>query len=340
MPYTAVAISGGIDSLAAAWLLKKKGHRLLGIHFTTGYESLNSRQVQYISNQLDIPVKIMDCTREFQNLVINYFINTYKSGKTPNPCLVCNPSIKFGTVLDFANNMNASSMATGHYARIFKDKMGLYHLLQGKDLKKDQSYFLAFMSQNQLASACFPLGELTKEENRKKTKEAGLRKKKKKESQDICFIRENYKDFLLTHGNLDQKPGIIEDIKGRAIGTHNGLHLFTIGQRRGINCPASEPYYVVRIDIKRNCLIVGFKEELLNIQCRVKDINWIIPQEKKQMLVNVRLRYRHKAAPAIIFHENSETVRVEFDAPQSAITPGQGAVFYKDDEVLGGGWIC
>ncbi|QTA81552.1 tRNA-specific 2-thiouridylase [Desulfonema limicola] len=340
MPYIAVAVSGGIDSLAAAWIFKKKGCRLLGIHFTTGYESLNPKQVQHISDQLGIPVKIMDCTREFQNLVINYFINTYKSGKTPNPCLVCNPSIKFGAVFDFARSMNASSMATGHYAGIFKDSQGHYHLLQGKDLKKDQSYFLAFMSQTQLASACFPLGELTKEEVRKQAEEAGLSPPVEKESQDICFIRENYKDFLLKYGNIDQQPGIIEDVKGRVIGKHNGLYSFTIGQRKGINCPASEPYYVVRIDIKFNRLIVGFKDDLFVSQCFVKNINWITPPEKLPVSLHVRLRYRHKPVLALVSAENQETVRVEFDIPQSSVTPGQGAVFYKDNEVLGGGWIC
>jgi len=340
MPYTAIALSGGIDSLAAAWVLKKKGHRLLGIHFTTGYEELSTEQVLNISSQLNIPVKIIDCSKEFKNLVIDYFIKTYKSGKTPNPCLICNPCIKFGTIIDFAHNMNAASMATGHYARVFKDTNDCYHLLKGKDLTKDQSYFLAFMTQNQLASACFPLGEFTKHEVRKLAQNAGLNPVVEKESQDICFIKGNYKDFLFKHGNLNQKPGVIEDIKGNTVGTHKGLHLFTIGQRRGINCPASEPYYVVRIDVKTNRLIVGFKDDLLASQCFVKNINWIVPPEKTPMSVHVRLRYRHKAVLAVIFNKNANTARIEFDSPQSAITPGQGAVFYKKDEVLGGGWIC
>lgn len=344
MPYAAIALSGGIDSLVAARILKEKGHDLLGIHFTTGYEQISTQQVRHISEQLEIPVKIIDCSADFNKLVVRYFINTYKSGKTPNPCLVCNPLIKFGIVLDFCRNLKADFLATGHYAQIYKDSNNRFHLLKAKDFKKDQSYFLAFMSQKQLASACFPLGGLTKNKVRKIAEQKGLEPSVKKESQDICFIKGSYKDFLFKHGNIKQKPGPIKDIKGSIIGTHNGLHLFTVGQRRGINCPGPQPYYVVSIDTPNNSLIVGFKDDLLTGQCRVEDINWINKPELldagKQMCVHVRLRYRHEPVKALVCPKDNNTVKLEFETPQSAVSPGQGAVFYNNDEVLGSGWIC
>ncbi|UCD90909.1 MAG: tRNA 2-thiouridine(34) synthase MnmA, partial [Desulfobacterales bacterium] len=298
-PLLAIAVSGGIDSLVAAYLLKEQGHHIIGIHFITGYEPqvINNNNhahlssasdtrpdaanmhaldvVSHISDQLDIDVKRVDCSTEFKHQVIDYFIHTYQSGQTPNPCMVCNPSIKYGAVFDFARTLGAATMATGHYARIHKEENGRYRLLKGIDAKKDQSYFLARMSQKHLASACFPLGEMTKSQVIQLAKQQGLEPAKKQESQDICFIKgRTYGEFLAAQPGFEKKPGPIEDVDGNILGQHKGLHLFTIGQRRGINCPAAEPYYVVGIDSKENRLSVGFKKDLLTRECKVKDINW------------------------------------------------------------------
>jgi len=361
---TAIALSGGIDSLAAAYLLKQQGHHVIGIHFITGFETKashnhnnrsikdsnsagfsadqdsHSLKIADIANQLGITVKIIDISTDFKLKVVDYFTRTYLAGQTPNPCLVCNPSIKFGTLLACAGKLGASHLATGHYAGISADSNGRFHLLRGIDKKKDQSYFLAFMTQKQLSRACFPLGKMTKSDVKRLAREKGLRPVIKKESQDICFIKGNkYGDFLLQQRDFKAKPGDIVDIEGNILGRHNGLHLFTIGQRRGINCPALQPYYVVRIDISQNRLIVGLKKDLLSSNCRVSKINWIIEKPPSPLDADTRVRYRHKAVRSRLIPDGSTSATIIFETPQSAVTPGQGAVFYKDNEVIGGGWI-
>lgn len=337
---TAIAISGGIDSLVAAYLLKTQGHKVIGIHFTTGYEPEPVNVISHIADKLDISIKVLDCRSEFKQKVVDYFIQSYLTGQTPNPCMVCNPLIKFGTMLEFARRLGASCLATGHYAGITKDKDGRFHLLKGVDPEKDQSYFLAFMSQKQLAHACFPIGMMTKAEVIKLAKDQGLDHFIKQESQDICFIKgKTYGEFIALQKNLIPQTGLIEDIDGNIIGKHKGLHLFTIGQRRGINLPASEAYYVVRIDRKQNRIIVGFKDSLMASECNVTDINWIDKEPTSPVKVYTRVRYRHKAALSILFLDGGNKATVRFENPQEAITPGQGAVFYDGNEVLGGGWI-
>jgi len=364
---TAIAISGGVDSLTAAYLLKKQGLKLIGIHFITGYETKPAHHAnikepakpetnsyttapssaknhirQNLSNlagQLDISIEIIDCSAEFKKNVVDNFIQTYKAGKTPNPCMACNTSIKFGTVLDFARKMGATHIATGHYARVIKDSEGRYHLLKGIDPQKDQSYFLALLKQKQLASACFPLGNFTKSEVLKISKENELKPIVNRESQDICFIKDNNYGYFLEQQGVKPKSGLIKDIKGNLLGEHRGLHLYTIGQRKGLNCPASEPYYVVSIDTKRNLLIVGSKKDLLLKECKVIKINWINQKPTSPIKIYARIRYRHKAVEASLLPIEKQTAVVKFKSPQSAITPGQGAVFYKGDEVIGGGWI-
>lgn len=334
---TAVAMSGGVDSLAAAYLLKKQGCKLIGIHFTTGYETISGNAiVNQIKRQLDIKVEIIDCAVEFKQKVVDYFTQSYQNGKTPNPCIVCNSLIKFGTIFDFARKLGASRFATGHYSQIAQDKKGIFHLLKGVDSVKDQSYFLAFLTQHQLANACFPLG------NMKKSQVMELSQKLspviKKESQDICFIKSgSYGKFL--EQKIDFKSGLIKDVNGNILGRHKGLHLFTVGQRRGINCPASEPYYVKRIDNEKNLLIVCRKEDLLSSKCKVVKINWIDKKQKIPVKVHTRIRYRHNAVESTLFPIDEYCVIVEFKIPQTAITPGQAAVFYKYSEVIGGGWI-
>ncbi len=349
-PTTAVAISGGVDSMMTAYLLKQQGHRVIGIHFITGFEtasaytrepgSVKKHNVLKIGEQLGIPVEIVDIRPEFQEKIVGYFCRTYQKGRTPNPCMHCNPTIKFGTILAHALKIGAHRLATGHYARIKKDPGGHCHLLKGLDPKKDQSYFLARLTRQQLAQACFPLGEMKKSEIKQMAAQQGLYPVTQAESQDVCFIKdEAYAEFLARHSGFDPQPGLIETVSGQVIGEHRGLHLFTIGQRRGINCPAAEPYYVVWLDAERNRLIVGFKNDLLSAECRVIEINWINQEPTTPQEIHTRIRYRTKEVASTVIPRDNHTALVRFKLPQSAVTPGQGAVFYRGAEVIGGGWI-
>jgi tRNA-specific 2-thiouridylase len=349
-PTTAVAISGGVDSMMTAYLLKQQGHRVSGIHFITGFEAASAssgdpetekkHNILKIAEQLGIPVEIVDIRNEFQQKIVGYFCRTYQSGQTPNPCMHCNPTIKFGTILARAQKMGAQKLATGHYARIKRDASGHCHLLKGLDPKKDQSYFLARLTRQQLAAACFPLGAMKKSEIKQLAAQKGLQPVTRSESQDVCFIKnEGYAEFLTRQTGFDPQPGLIETVSGQVIGEHRGLHLFTIGQRRGINCPAAEPYYVVRLDAERNCLVVGSKNDLLTAACWVIDINWINEEPVAPMQIRTRVRYRSEEVPSTLIPQDNHTALVHFKMPQSAVTPGQGAVFYRGDEVIGGGWI-
>lgn len=357
-PTIAVAMSGGVDSLTAAYLLKQKGHPVIGLHFVSGYappplaavesaatppgvsaSGLDVPAIRDIGRQLEIPIHIVDIRDQFESIVIDYFVKAYGSGVTPNPCLVCNPSIKFGTLMEYAKSHGAAKMATGHYARTQEDDSGRYQLLKGKDPRKDQSYFLAFLSQEQLAHTCFPLGQLTKQEVKAIAASAGLKPVAGGESQDICFINQgSYTNFLQEKG-IPPQPGPVVDLTGKELGRHQGLHRFTIGQRRGIGCPGPVPYYVVRLDTGNNRLVVGGRQDLLSTECRVTDINWIITTPETAFQAVVRIRYSHKPVRATIKPTGSTSATILFEEPQIAVTPGQGAVFYDGDHVLGGGWI-
>jgi tRNA-specific 2-thiouridylase len=361
MPKTiAIALSGGIDSLVSAALLKDQGHRLIGIHFLTGYESalphrlpassskeaLNDRirlaqeQLNPLADQLDIPLYIIDLRTEFKSRVVDYFIRTYQNGQTPNPCLQCNPSIKFNLLLNRANRYGADCIATGHYAQIRTGSDGRMHLARGVDPVKDQSYFLARLTQEQLKSAVLPLGRYTKNQTRQMAKEMGLQPATHQESQDICFIKNGtYGDFLAAQPGFSAKPGPIVDLEGNELGRHHGLHLFTIGQRRGINCPAAAPYYVIRIEPAQNRLVVGRKKDLPIRSFVVNRINWIALPPLESIDISVRVRYRHQAVSATLLPLEANRAEIVFKIPQPAVTPGQGAVFYDHDEILGGGWI-
>jgi len=353
-PSIAIAMSGGVDSTVAACLLKQQGYHVFGIHFITGYEtdahpisastdadgSSCPDNLQRIADSLGIRLEVMDIRSEFEASVVDYFVRAYRSGLTPNPCMVCNPTIKFGSVLAASQRLGAEQIATGHYAAVEKDEKGRFHLLRGRDPNKEQSYFLAMLTQEQLARTVFPLAKMTKPEVRRIAQENGVAHLVGKESQDICFIKKNdYRTFLKQHGAIRSAPGPIVDIGGRAVGLHNGLHRFTIGQRRGINCPAAEPYYVVRIDVAENRLIVGRKDDLRTSGCRLQKVNWISSVPTGPIAVDTRIRYRHTAVPSRVIPRESHKAVVQFQRPESAITPGQCAVFYRENEVLGGGWI-
>ncbi len=350
-PTVAVAISGGVDSMMTAHLLQQQGHDVIGVHFLTGFEIYaqspqipdegSPHQIHKIGKQLGIRVEVYDCRLEFKQQVVDYFIQAYFAGQTPNPCLVCNPTIKFGALMSFARKLGADLLATGHYARVRKDTSGRFHLYKGIDPLKDQSYFLSRLSQSQLSAACFPLGEMTKSHVKRLANQKGLQPVTHDESHDVCFIKDTaYGDFLVNQTGFTPSPGPIVDRCGKVLGRHQGLHRFTIGQRRGINCPATDPYFVLKIDSKHNRLVVGSKSDLLASVCKAADINWIDKRPTEPTAMLARIRYRHKEVGSTVYPLDNHTAEIQFDSPQEAITPGQGAVLYRGDEVLGGGFIC
>ncbi|MFW5902027.1 MAG: tRNA 2-thiouridine(34) synthase MnmA [Thermodesulfobacteriota bacterium] len=335
-------MSGGMDSLVAAYLLKQAGHPVFGIHFISGYESPQENPAS-IEKALDIPIHVIDCRRAFKQEVVDYFIAAYQAGETPNPCMVCNRAIKFGHLMAAARELGAGRLATGHYALCETAGNGSFRLKKGADPQKEQSYFLAMLGREQLARAVFPLGGLTKQAVRETAKSGGLSPAAGHESQDICFTRGlHYLDFIAAHTDFRPEPGDIVDPSGRVIGRHQGLHRYTVGQRRGINCPAAEPYYVIRLDMSRNQLVVGFKDALYRSECRIRDVNWISAKPETPIAVTVKIRYRHEPAEASLIAEDAEDEEravIRFRQPQPAITPGQAAVCYQADTVVAGGWI-
>ena len=348
----AVAMSGGVDSFVAAHLLAEKGCQVFGVHFTTGRERRGAGglggdghdphpdEIARIARQMGVELMVVDVREAFDRHVVDYFVRAYAAGETPNPCLACNAAIKFGEVLSFAEKQGASRLATGHYAGVSKDKNGRCHLTKGADAKKDQSYFLGFLTQRQLAAACFPLADMTKQRVKEMAAARGLGPVSKKESQDVCFIKGGgYGRFLASQPGFSPKPGLIETMSGDIVGRHDGLCFFTVGQRRGINRPGPTPYYVVELDWKRNRLKIGAKDDLFVERTGVKQINWIHGEPGARFRANVRLRYRHEPVSATIYPSGQALARVEFQRPQRAVAPGQGAIFYDGPEVLGGGYI-
>ena len=335
----AIALSGGVDSLVAGHIIKSAYTNVIGLHFITGFENHDPENLKFISDQLDIPLYTVDLSQEFKKIVVHSFVATYLSGKTPNPCMICNPAIKFGLLFNHAEKFGARFLATGHYARILENEMGVPMLCKGLDTLKDQSYFLARLSTNHLSRTLFPLGALVKSRVKEMAAAAGLVPVHQSESQDVCFIQSRkYQDFLEEMG-VKGTPGYITDTDGNVIGNHEGLFRYTVGQRRGINCPAEFPYYVVRLDVPNNRLIVGFKDKVFTENCLVGDLVWHETPVRYPFIASVKLRYRHNAVSADITQADAGKLKVWFHTPQAAVTPGQGAVFYDGDKVLGAGWI-
>ena len=358
-PIAAVALSGGVDSAMAAYRLLRKGFEVMGVHFITGFEPMGlldgegtmatitekvaraRHRLESLRRKLGIDLHVLDFRDCFQREVVDYFVGNYASGLTPNPCMRCNTTIKFGLAQQSARQMGARWLATGHYARLSGGGDRRWRLFKGVDRAKDQSYFLAHLNQQQLSKALFPLGELTKTEVRRQARQLGWEGLVKEESQDVCFVgHQKYGDFLSAQPGFRPRSGPIEDLSGRLLGRHAGLHRFTIGQRRGINCPAPEPYYVVRLDVRRNCLVVGRRRDTAARHCTVHSLNWIGREPAEATAAQVKIRYRHQAVAATVSPLGAGRARVDFDHPLEAVTPGQGAVFYRGDEVLGGGWIA
>jgi len=350
-----IGLSGGVDSSAAAALLLEQGYEVIGITLKMwGQDCVNRSEdkccgpqavmdARAICARLSIPYYVIDDSERFKKEVIEYFASEYKLGRTPNPCVVCNEKIKFGTLINSALQLGAEFVATGHYARVeHSPQSGRYLLKRGSDSKKDQSYFLFSLRQEQLARVVFPLGDLTKEKSRELASKYNLKTARKQESQEICFVPDgDYARFLSKSGLTTEQKGEIVDLSGKVLGYHQGVHLFTIGQRKGIKIPAPKPYYVVDIDVENNRIIVGDQQDLVSDRLKVERCNWIMFENPPPKLeVIAKIRYNHPGAPATVIPQQDGTAEVRFHTPQRAITPGQACVFFIDDLVVGGGWIA
>jgi tRNA-specific 2-thiouridylase len=363
----AVAMSGGVDSSAAAALLKAAGHELVGftmqlwnqrrgLSVGEDGEPLPSRccslddvyDARRVAEELGFPFYVLNLERDFERDVVAPFVESYLGGETPIPCVACNSRLKFAALDRTALSVGCEKVATGHYARVsFDAAAGRYRLLRGRDARKDQTYFLWELTQGQLSRSLFPLGEMTKEEVRESARRHGLYVAGKRESQEICFVPDgDYAGFidryLEAEGREGERParGEIVDTGGRVVGEHEGVHRYTVGQRRGLGVSRPLPLYVVRVEPDSNRVVVGHDEELLSTEFDAAGVNWVAFEEPSEPVrADVRVRYRHREAPATITPLGGGRARVRFDEPQRAVTPGQATVFYRGEEVVGGGWI-
>jgi tRNA-specific 2-thiouridylase len=349
-----VGMSGGVDSSATAALLLEQGYDVVGITLKLWPQDCVSRaedkccgpqavmDARSVCDKLGIPYYLIDESAQFQSLVIRYFADEYKAGRTPNPCVMCNQNLKFGRLIDRANQLGAQFIATGHFARVEKSPDGQRTLLyRGKDLRKDQSYFLFSLRQDQLARAMFPLGEKTKTDTREVARHCQLKTADKEESMEICFVPDNDYGRFLQQANLVQKhQGEIIDLNGRVLGHHDGIEFYTVGQRKGLGISAPKPLYVVELDPENNRVVVGDDTALDRSEFRVDRCNWIpFEAPTEEIEATVKIRYNHPGTPATISPEAGGRARIRLHSAQRAVTPGQAAVFYQENLVLGGGWI-
>ena len=338
----AVAMSGGVDSSVTAALLKKEGHDVIGLTMLVMPSEEAAVTAHATAQALGIPHHTIDLRDIFTKQIISDFCLQYCLGKTPNPCVNCNRLIKFGALLEKAKEFSAEAMATGHYARIIKSSPDNRFLLKkGIDCTRDQSYFLYKLTQAQLAAVLFPLGNLIKNGVRKMALEMGLPAVKRKESREICFIPDNdYPRFLRDHLAAQIPAGQITDKQGKVLGKHHGIIDYTIGQRKGLGISSAQPLYVVGIDGQNNRVIVGGKQDVDASEFVVTDLNWIaFARLTEPLTLKAKIRYLHPEAEAVISPAEGDKVNVKFTEPQMAITPGQAAVFYDGDTVVGGGTI-
>ena len=352
-----VAMSGGVDSSVSALLLKSQGADIIGVSMQVwdyrNHGGCSTRatccapddftDARMVAAKVEIPYYVFDFEESFREKVINNFVNKYKQGLTPNPCVDCNNKVKFRELRERARSFSCKAVATGHYAQISQDQSG-YHLLRGKDLSKDQSYFLYGLKQEELSETLFPVGHLTKPEVRELAREFGLVTADKPESQDICFVSGAVSDFIAKHGGATP-AGQIVDKSGKVVGAHDGIHRFTVGQRKGLKIANPEPLYVIQLQPAENKVVVGEKNELEREGFQVNEVNWVAPQMQDNSIKSfdciAQLRYRHKGVLATVSINEDSNLSVKFKDEWTAVSPGQVAVFYNlaNNEVLGGGRI-
>jgi tRNA-specific 2-thiouridylase len=359
-----VAMSGGVDSSTTAALLVERGYHVIGLMMRLWSEGGDGDD-RFASNRccspeavadargvcqnLGIPFYLLNFESDFKTHVVDFFLDGYARGVTPNPCLQCNRMVKFGVLLDKAHALGADYLATGHYARV-RERGGVFELLKGTDPKKDQSYALHVLNQEQLAHAMFPLGEFTKDQTREMARRFGLRVAEKHESQDLCFIADGeYRNFLRRNIPHSLTPGDIVDLQGKVLGKHEGLAFYTIGQRKGLGVAVGAPLFVLALDAARNAVVVGRTGELGRRELVAREVNWIAGSTPRgEIRVMAKVRYRAVETPATAYPlfgpppsaaQEEANARVVFDQPLRDITPGQAVVFYDGQVCLGGGTI-
>ena len=345
-----IAMSGGVDSSVAAYLVMQEGFSCIGATAQLCDKALlfgaepadNAADARSVAQRLGMEFVVLERTAEFKQQVVDYFVATYEQGLTPNPCIRCNQTIKFGDLLDAALAMGCRWIVTGHYARICQDaRTGRYLLYKAADEAKDQSYFLAGLTQHQLFHTRFPLGELTKDKARQIAQEQDFISARKKDSQDVCFIPDgDFAEFIRRYTGKHFPSGDFLDLDGKVVGRHDGAVRYTLGQRKGLGLAMGEPVYVCGKDMEKNTVTVGPNEALFSRELVAKDWNWIpFDAVDCPMQVTAKARSRHAGAPATVYPEADGYARVVFDEPQRAITPGQAVVLYQGDMVIGSGTI-
>lgn len=359
-----VAMSGGVDSSVAAAMLKEQGYDVIGVtmHLWDYYGGEDNtgatkggcctiedaNDARKVADKLDIPFYVMNMEEKFSAEVVDYFVDSYLQGETPNPCVKCNQILKFDVLLRKTLELDGDYLATGHYARIIKDKDGRPGLHKGTDLNKDQSYFLFTMSEDEMSKVLFPLGDMTKAETRAYAREHGLATADKSESQEICFVEGGkYGEFIeerlasktegLTNTLTLTKAGDIVTVDGEKLGTHIGLHNYTVGQRKGLDLN-NGPWFVVKVDIESNNLIIGREDNILSDGLIAKEFHWTNGVPDKDAKLSAKIRYSQTTAECK-FEIKGDKVIITFSEPQKAVTPGQAVVLYDGDRVVGGGWI-